>query len=155
MMRETPSSITVYLLLVGVVGGMLHLVDFRNPQADAMTRLFAMVGLLVSVIYAYAGIRCSSLIRKYPHRLLYVLALGGLHIVLQLSALYLVSVGNDISLMATPEGQGVLIRSGIGGAILIYLTVNILRLATEHRMRDRQGEQDELVLQADVTDSDK
>lgn len=149
MMRETPSSIAVYLLLVGFVGALLHIVELQNPKADTMARLFAMAGLLVSVIYAYAGIRCSSLIRNHPHRLLYVLAIGGLQIVLQLSVLYFVSAQNEISLTATSEGKAVLIRCGVSAAILIYLTVNILRLSSEHRMRNQQ---DELVLQVDPAD---
>ena len=149
MMRETSSSIAVYLLLAGVLGAMLHMAELQKLQADAMGKLFSMVGLGVSVIYAYAGIRCTNLIRKHPQRLLYVLALGGLHVVLQLSVLYFVTAADDVPLAATPQGKAVLIRCGVSAAILIYLTVNILRLASEHR---RSEQVDDLVLQAGDAD---
>lgn len=123
-LQETPRSLRVYLLLVGVLGTAAQFYAILSPEGGALGRLLSLIGLAVSVAYVWLGISLRSLLSTAPRRVEQVLIAGAVYSIL---LAFIVGV-------LSPESQerGSAIARGIVGLLItLYLLRNVRRLARD------------------------
>lgn len=125
-MQETPRSLRIYLVLVGVLGTVVTLPGVFSVEGGIIGRLISLVGTAIAVGYAWAGFTFETTIVEHPRRIEQVLFAGlGFAIVMALIVI--------IFAPGTEETYGVVGRALLVTLITLYLLKNVRRIARETR----------------------
>jgi len=123
-LQETPRSLRAYLILVGVLGTGAQLAGALSAEAGPIGRLVSLIGIAITVGYAWLGFAFKSLISSAPRRIEQVLIAG---------AVYSIAVAVLVVVVypSSEAAGGALVRAAGGLLITLYLLKNVKRLARE------------------------
>jgi len=133
-MRETKRSLRTYLMVVGVLSGVLGATMLRTDLGMPFL-LLTVTGLLLSVGYILCALNFTRLLVESPGVIITVLCLGEVEYVAV--SLWVYTLTQDVQ---------ALVRPLIGALILLYLLVNVIRLSKQERIKAevaRQGQGDD------------
>jgi len=125
-LQETARSLRTYLVLVGVVGTVANMAGVLSPDAGSVGRLLSLVGVAISLAYAWLGIAFKSFISTNPRRFEQILIAGAIYSILIAVIVVVVYPG-------AAETGGAVARGIVGLLITLYLLKNVRRLARESR----------------------
>ena len=124
-LQETPRSLRIYLLLVGGLGTAGYLYQVLSEGAP-LVRLFALLGLAVSIAFLWVGMSFRSLIISAPARIEQVLIVG---------AAFSVLLGLVVGVLSpVADERGGAIVEALGGLLVtLYLLRSVRRIARESK----------------------
>jgi len=126
-MRETPRSLSIYFVIIGLLGLISNLGGMFQFKGDLVLVLLVLPGIGFSVAFLYFGFRLRSLLPASTQWVIRVLVA---------SAIYWI-----ILFLLTPfAGIAEAVQLVIGLLIIFYLIRNIRRLSTEMAVQTRAAE---------------
>lgn len=127
-MQETPRSLRLYLVLVGAVGTLSQLPSVLAEEGGPLARFLSLVGVAISLGYAWAGFTLKTSIITIPQRIEQVLITGTVYAIF-------IAVILIIFAPQAPETPGAIAGAVLGLLMTIYLLKNVRRLAKEGRAK--------------------
>lgn len=117
-LKETPGSMRVYLVVIGLLGAAFGLLGAISSVVGPVWRVIFLVSLAMSVAYVVVGFSLKSLLSANPDRIEQVLIAGAVWFTLVRVAAVLF------------EGSfGALVDIPVGVIITVYLLKQVRRLA--------------------------